>query len=157
MKNLAAFLFVLFATYFAYGQTPDWLIGQWKGEGTLFNQEAKFEMNWAWQWNGKFLKLKYTNQVINGQYPKFDVEAYYQLKEAGKYRGYWFDSRGSYVEVGSKLNTETKTFTSVWGSPSTEQGRTVYQLNEDGTMVVKDFVLRSNGYELFGKAVYSKL
>lgn len=156
MKKLGLISIFSLFFYFSYSQSPEWILGNWDGEGSLFNQPAKFQMTWTDQWKGKFLKLEFSNKIIDSQYPKFEVEAYYHPIDGNRYKGYWFDSRGWFVEVGSKFNTETNTLTSVWGSPETEQGKTIYQFQSDGTIAVEDYVLRNNGYELFGKATYQK-
>jgi len=37
------------------------LAGKWTGTGTVLDQPAQIEMEWAWQLNGQFLKLSFKN------------------------------------------------------------------------------------------------
>lgn len=115
------------------------LAGKWSGTGTVMNQPATIEMEWAWELSGQFLKLTFKNAM--GVAPKINVfegHAYYRKVSEGRYRGMWFDNSGMFRPLEARRDGEA--LISEWGTPDTEQGETTYRLLPDGKMSVTDRV-----------------
>ncbi|MEQ8526013.1 hypothetical protein [Gracilimonas sp.] len=130
-------------------------IGSWQGTGHLMGSEATFDMRWQKKLGGQFLKLTFQNSRTpeNSSPVIFNAIAMYR-PGAKEWTGTWFDVRG--ISFPLKGHVEDKTLTVDWGSSDTEQGRTVYALQNDGSMIVTDFILQQGSYTEFGKATYSK-
>jgi hypothetical protein len=128
------------------------LAGTWAGTGTVLDQPAKIEMEWAWQLNGQFLKLSFKNQM--GTAPRINVfegHAYYRAVGDGRYRGMWFDNSGMFRPLDARREGES--LVSQWGTPETEQGETTYRLLADGKMEVVDRVKGKDGsWREFGRS-----
>lgn len=127
------------------------IIGEWQGNGTLFNQEASFQMKWENTLNSKFIKLTFTNSFKDksGAEREMNAEAYYHLTQNA---GYWFDSRGTMLPL--KLEISENAMTVLWGDASSENGKTIYTIDNTNHVNVKDFVLKDDTYALFGEASY---
>ncbi|MEQ9309660.1 MAG: hypothetical protein RLN90_09410 [Balneolaceae bacterium] len=153
MKTLLLILFLGLSTGSLFAQIPEGFLGEWEGSGSLMGNEATFEMNWNLVLGNQFIKLTFSNAIINSTF-KMDAHAYFQLVEDKSIKGYWFDSRGiSFPLLGT---IEGEALTTEWGSPDIEQGRTVYTLIEHDFISVKDFVLKNNEYSLFAEATYQR-
>ncbi len=124
------------------------LIGSWEGEGKLFGSNSECQMNWQWTLDKKFVRLTFQNKVIKAQ-------AFYQATGAEEYQGTWFDSRGKVLPL--KASVKDSALVTLWGSPETEQGRTIYQLIDRHRFKVSDFVQRNNEWQQFGEAVYNRV
>jgi hypothetical protein len=128
------------------------LAGQWAGSGTVLNQPAKIEMEWAWELGGQFLKLSFKNEM--GSAPTlsvFEGHAYYRAVGEGRYCGMWFDNSGMFRPLDARR--EADALVSQWGTPETEQGETTYRLLADGRMDVIDRVKTKDGtWRTFGQS-----
>lgn len=155
MKN-KMFLFMLLAILgvcTAQGQTMfDQLMSKsWTGSGTLMGAEAKFEMNWKSVLNGQFIQLDFKNQRGTGDSAIiFTARGMYKL-DGTTVKGTWFDVRGISFPLNGTVTSEELVIN--WGTPETEEGKTVYSLKEGG-VVVTDYILRDGNYIPFGNAVY---
>ena len=150
MKKICFLFFALFlAASVTFGQAfwDDVTSGSWKGVGTLMGSETEFEMTWKWVLGDQFLKLEFDNGRISSN-------AYYQPQSDSLFEGTWFDSRGITFPVKGTLKDST--FTVLWGSLETEQGKTVYMLVSNTEMRVEDYFLRDEKYVKFGEAKYQK-
>jgi len=153
---LFSILFFLFQSNQVFGQElfDTLLLKKWEGTGTLMGSEATFKMNWKKTLGDNFIFLKFKNERKNknGETFYFKAHAYYKVKQGGFIEGMWFDSRGIYFPLTGTL-TKTKLLIN-WGTPKTEQGRTVYTITENNEIEVIDFILKNNEYLRFGNAVY---
>jgi len=119
---------------------------EWKGTGTLMKNPSNFTMHWTRALKKKFFKLEFANNFITS-------EAYYTVANDSIVEGYWFDTRGTHFPLkGTVSDNKLEIF---WGSTTTEQGKTVYTMN-DNTIEVIDYVLSNNKYAQFGNASYKK-
>ena len=139
-------------------ETPviDDMIGAWVGSGTLFGADAAFAMTWEWALGERFVRLTFQNKVegADGGPRVLDAEAFYRPMGAGRFEGTWFDTRGMVLQL---IGTaEERTLTTLWGSPETEEGRTVYRLLEDNRLEVEDWVLSGGQWRQFGHAAYRR-
>lgn len=109
-------------------------------------------MNWESILNDQFVRLSFRNSLDNNS---FSMEAYgiYKFNKDSTINGSWFDSRGITFPLNGQIQKNTLIIN--WGSPDIEEGRTEYALKPDGSMAVKDFVLRDGVYDLFGEALYT--
>ena len=133
------------------------LIGTWKGSGTLFGREAEFRMEWSWVLDGQFLHLAFENRVkgAEGNDRVLLAWALYTASDSDSLGGTWFDSRGVTLPLNAAI--EDRTLTTEWGTPETEQGQTVYQLQDDGTVTVEDSVLKDGEWKGFGRSTYTRV
>jgi len=134
----------------------DSLEGVWKGNGNLFGNEAKFEMTWKKALNNAFFKLTFSNEFSDnkGSVRSLKSEAFYKITN-NKIEGYWFDSRGLILPL--KGTIEDSQLTIFWGDDKTENGKTIYTINSNQTINVKDYFSVDGNYKLFGTADYVKI
>ena len=116
------------------------LMGSWAGEGKAFGMPSRPEMKWELTLNGKFIKLNYKNEMksAKGETRTFEGHGYYKSLGDGKYQGTWFDSQGAQHPI--KATFEDNALTSNWGTPETEEGRTVYRITANDEVEVVDSV-----------------
>lgn len=128
--------------------------GYWTGTGSLFGEDAVFEMEWSPTLKGRFFQLSFKNVFVReGASYEMQATALYRILD-GRLSATWFDSRGQILPIAAELID--KRLVSHWGDESTEQGRTEYTILEDGTMRVSDFVKKGEEYVSFGQAIYKK-
>lgn len=130
--------------------------GAWDGYGKLFGNEATFTMQWEWVLERQFIRLVFQNKIEReGRIAhKLDAQAYYKPIGAAQLEGTWFDSRGMVLPLQGSI--EHHTLTMIWGTPETEQGRTVYRLLDRNRIEVEDFVWRNDQWDQFGHALYKR-
>ena len=132
-------------------------IGAWEGHGTLFGADATFSMKWEWVLEKQFVRLTFQNKMQSSEGVEriLKAQAFYKPIGAGRFEGTWFDSRGMVLPL--KGSAEQTTLTTLWGTPETEQGRTVYRLVDKSHLEVEDFVLKGDQWHHFGQAIYRRL
>jgi hypothetical protein len=129
--------------------------GSWEGTGKLFGQPAKFQLTFEYALNDKFFHLEFRNEYsADSRTYAMDAKAYYAISQ-DSLRGYWFDSRG--VQQPVRAGMSPSTLTSLWGTPQTERGKTIYELTDANELKVTDFVQRDGIYAVFGEAVYKRI
>ncbi len=113
-------------------------------------------MSWEWVLNDVFLELSFRNgmKTADGVTPVLEATALYKPSDEGQLDGTWYDTRG--VVQPLKGQTNNATLTVHWGTPETEEGRTVYQVTNDGTVVVEDSVMKDGAWVTFGEATYRR-
>ena len=159
----SAVLFVLLLAFYqnvaAVGEVASLkqLEGTWIGDGKMMGNAARLEMKWEWVLNGKFLRLSLKNdsKTAAGERQVFEGHAYYEAKSDGGVSGTWFDSRG--VSFPVKGSFAADALTVEWGTPATEQGKSVYRLVDAGTLEVTDSVqLKDGTWRQFATAVVKR-
>lgn len=159
----ALFLLLLISSGYAQSPTEPLLnrfSGTWSGEGKAFGRTARLDMKWERVLGNKFVRLSLRNEMqsSSGQKQVFEGHAYYQGVGAtsdGKYEARWFDSRG--VSFHIKAQTEGDSLVAFWGSPETEQGKSVYQIIAPDKMEVVDSVRQKDGtWREFGKFIVQR-
>lgn len=129
------------------------LQGEWEGDGRALGGPAHLRVKWEWVLENKFLRLTLKSEMTaaNGAKRLFEGQAYYRPDGADKYVAHWFDSRG--VTFPIKAQLDGNTLVAWWGSLETEQGKSTYQLIDETTMEVVDFVKQKDGtFREFGRA-----
>lgn len=133
----------------------DAFLGEWEGEGELF--EAPFEGDIVFEpaLAGTFVRLRFESRMDRGSgfQPVMSSEAFYDVAADGVVTGGWFDTRG--VQIRLEGTVDDRFLAIVWTAP-TETGRTTYTLRDDGSMEVVDEVRGAEGWREFGRAVYRR-
>ena len=132
-------------------------IGSWEGQGELFGSKASFSMKWESVLGQQFVRLTFENgtEGPDGISRTLQAVAFYRPIGEGRLEGTWFDSRGKVLPL--QVSTEPTTMTTLWGTPATEQGRTMYRLVDKGKIEVEDFVLQGDQWHKFGHATYQRV
>ena len=153
-RTMLCVLLILLSSILAAAQSSffERIEGDWMGTGKVNGMESNITMNWRPALAGKHISLTFRNQMKGG--PLFEANAYYRVGKNGDVSGHWFDSFGYARPV--KGTADDDSFTADWGTPETEQGRTVYKLTGPDSMEVTDSVRSKNGWREFGKAVYTR-
>lgn len=125
---------------------------KWKGEGQLLGSSASFVMEWTPVLDGKFYQLTFQNNREESQGYVFNAIAMYHIKEDNEVTGTWFDSRGFTFPIKGEVSEDKLII--FWGSPELEEGKTIYTMKTDSTIIVEDFILRDDGLKKFGNAKY---
>lgn len=132
------------------------LIGSWSGTGTLFGAPAEFAMEWQWVLGASFLQLTFENRMsrAKGDDIVLNAKAFYQFTDNDGLEGTWFDSRGMKLPLNATFKDSA--LVTLWGTPDTEQGRTVYKVVSNIRIDVEDFVLKEGEWKKFGEAIYRR-
>ncbi len=117
---------------------------------------AEFRMQWEWVLENKFIRLTFQNKILRSDGDELILKAqgFYQPKGGEQYKGTWFDSRGMVLPLHASVKDSG--LVTLWGTPETEQGRTIYRLVDKDKIELKDFVLKDNDWKQFGYAVYQR-
>lgn len=127
--------------------TLSWLVGEWHGTGTMFGNPSEAALSVRPVLGGRFIELSY-------RAGRFEGRAMYRSGPEGRWQAQWFDNRGLTFPI--EARESERTLTADWGSPDTEQGRTVYLLAADGRLTVTDSVRRGGDYRVFASHVLEK-
>lgn len=135
----------------------DNFLGEWKGTGKLFSNEAEFFMKWEKTLGDRFYQLDFKNsfKLQNGNEFTMSAKAFYKSESENNFKGTWFDSRGMILPL--KSNIDKNALVTFWGTPETEEGKTVYIFLEDNTLQTEDYVLKNGEWKQFGTADYKKI
>ena len=148
LKGIAAAAMVAAAPAAAQdASTLDWLVGEWRGTGTMFGNPGEATLSVRPVLGGRFLELNYRAGGFEGR-------ALYHFVDGGRWRAQWFDNRGTTFAI-EAFQIE-RSLRSEWGSVETEQGRTVYSLRADGRLEVTDSVRRDGAYRDFASHVLTR-
>ena len=128
-------------------ETLSWLVGEWRGTGTMFGNPSEATLSVRPVLGGRFLELSYRAGAFEGR-------ALYSFVSGGRWRAQWFDNRGMTFPI--EAREIERSLTSDWGSQDTEQGRTIYLLAANGQLRVTDSVRRDGGYRDFASHVFEK-
>ncbi len=124
-----------------------WLVGDWRGSGTMFGNPSEATLSVRPVLGGRFLEFSY-------RAGRFEGRALYSLISGGRWRAQWFDNRGMTFPI--VAHAIERTLTSDWGSADSEEGRTVYILAADGQLRITDSVGRDGSYREFANHVMTR-
>ena len=132
-------------------------MGEWEGQGKLFGRDATFSMKWESVLGQQFVRLTFQNRMESedGAARVLEAQALYKPTGPSAFEGTWFDSRG--VVQPLRGSVEAEALTVLWGTPETEEGRTIYRLLDENRIEVEDFVLRDGEWSQFGSASYGRV
>jgi hypothetical protein len=135
----------------------DQLIGQWKATGKSFGMPAETTMVWERTLSGKFNRITYriVMHPASGPDQLFEGEALYKASKENEWAATWFDSQGSMHPI--TATHENGILTSLWGTPATRQGKTLYRIVDKNTLELTDLILNKDGtWKEFNKQTLSK-
>jgi len=112
-----------------------WLVGSWRGAGTMFGRASAAALDVRPALGGRFLELSYRAGGFEGR-------AFYRPVGEGRWQATWFDNRGTSFPIDAVA--AERVLTADWGSAETERGRTVYRLLADGRLEVTDAAAGTN-------------
>lgn len=121
-----------------------WLVGSWRGAGTMLGQPSQAELVIRPALGGRFLELNYRAGGFEGR-------AFYHHAGEGRWQARWFDNRG--VRFAIEATAVDRSLMADWGSEGTERGQTVYRLADDGRLHVSDSVLRDGAMHPFASHI----
>ena len=129
------------------------LEGNWKGDGKALGAVAYLQIKWERVLSKKFVKLSLRNERKVDKGPQvFEGHAYYPVGGKGTLEARWFDSRGLSFPI--KAHIERDALIAYWGSPDTEEGKSVYRLLDSAKLEVVDSVKQKDGtWREFGRFV----
>ncbi len=129
----------------------DRLTGHWSGSGRVTGLESSIEMAWEPVVGARFVRLTFRNTMATAGAPRvFEGHAYYRATASDSLTGTWFDSRGLVLPI---VATATgSALESTWGTPDTEQGRTIYRLVGADSLELIDSVRTKTGMREFGRS-----
>jgi hypothetical protein len=128
------------------------LKGTWQAKGTAFGMPADVEMIWSTALGGRYAQIQYKILMYakDGKEQQFEGTAYYKPSGDSQFKATWFDSGGDMHPI-TASNDET-TLTSLWGTPETKMGKTIYRLLDDKSVEITDFIQKKDGsWQQFGK------
>jgi hypothetical protein len=155
MKYTLILLTLCFAMSRSIAQHRNFLermVGTWHATGTAFNMPAEVDMTWTPALNGRYTQIQYKiiMHTSKGTDQSFEGTAFYKQDGENKFKATWFDSGGDMHPI--TASNDEQTLTSLWGTPETKMGKTLYKLITDQTVEVIDFVQRKDGtWQQFGK------
>lgn len=124
-----------------------WIIGEWRGSGTMFGASSEAVLIVRPVLNGRFIEFSY-------RAGRFEGRAFYGPTPGGGWRAQWFDNRGvTFPIVAHEIE---RSLTSDWGSAETEEGRTVYRLARDGRLHIADSVRRDGTWREFASHILTR-
>ena len=135
-------------------------IGHWASTCEFFGATAQCELEWRAGLHPSLVEMQFTvldspASIGNETEAGLMFKGRSVLKqEEGAFRGFWQASNGDIHPLFARL--ESGTLTSYWGEAATELGRSEYQLLEDGSLQVKDWVLTDEGWQLFMEVEYQR-
>jgi hypothetical protein len=94
---------------------------------------------------GKFTRIDYKMEMqrADGKIQVFEGTAMYQQSPDKTYRATWFDSGGEMHPISA--TSDGVSLTSIWGTPGTKLGRTIYSFKEKDSVEVTDFIQTKDG------------
>ena len=129
------------------------LAGEWRGEGTLMDRSARFDMRWDLR--GRFAMLTFANAFVDATgrtTPVLESAAIYRTSSDAP-EAVWLDSRGERIEI-TWMATDS-TLIADWTAP-TEAGRTTYRIVSAEGLEVVDEVMRDGSLVTFATARYER-
>lgn len=127
-------------------------LGHWSQPCDAFGVPARCSSVWSHGKHPSHLVQDYAIVRQSDQAQIFAGRGVYRF-EGGQVEGSWEDSQGAIHRLAGTYQDEVLKVT--WGSVSTEIGRSEY-VHEDGTLSVRDSVLREQGWHQFMAVDYQR-
>lgn len=128
------------------------LEGEWVADCATFQSGATCRLEWSEGLGGDLMRVRYEVSAA-GRERLFAGEAVYKPAEDG-FEGYWSDSNGSLHPLDATFSDGV--LTTLWGRPETEEGRTRYALDQEGRLLVTDWVKVDGAWREFMRAEYAR-
>lgn len=153
--TLTAILVALSIPATAHAQSPpaetaapatlDWMVGEWSGKGKLFGRDSEVELTVKPVAAGAAYSLDYRIYVAadgDATEMRFAAHGFFQRGKGRKWHGRWVDNFGNLHDISGTLDAQA--MTTLWGSPSTEIGRSSYSI-AGGKLQIVDWALAKDG------------
>ena len=79
----------------------------------------------------------------DGSTQVFEGVGLYKAVNEKVYVATWFDSGGEMHPI--KATSDETSLTSIWGTPDTKLGKTIYRFVDDNTVEITDFIQNKSG------------
>jgi len=132
---------------------PDALFGEWRGDCDAWGTDAHCELDWESGLHTDQFTVRYAILNANTGDGIFLGAGVYRQAE-NHIDGYWSDSSDAIHPLSASWDGAA--LTTHWGTVGSAQGRTVYRLNEDGSLRVIDWALSDEGWRQFMDVVYGR-
>lgn len=144
-KTITVFVLTFLAS-FSYAQNIlSRLEGNWSANGTAFGMPAVVTMSWTPALLGKYHQLNYKMVMTtkDGKQSVFEGTALYKPSGDNAFVATWCDSQSEMHPITATSDAEA--LTSLWGTPETKQGKTIYRFVAGGQVEVTDFIMKKDG------------
>lgn len=128
------------------------VLGSWQSACDAWGTPATCTATWSEGKHKSLLVQDYTIVSVEGEVQIFSGRGLYRVKD-GAVDGIWEDSRGQILPLAGRY--EGDTLNVIWGDASSEIGRSVYTLSDDGLRAV-DSVLTEDGWRPFMTIEYQR-
>jgi hypothetical protein len=152
---VVSFLLLLSAAHAEPAAIFTALEGKWSAKGNSFSPDAKAKMKWSETFAGKFYRVDYRiDMTLDGKPQSFEGVGHYQLADGDRIEAYWADSSGDLHPITAEISENA--IVAHWGRAGAKQGRSEYRLNDDGSVLVTDWLLTADGWRQFNQATFRK-
>lgn len=127
------------------------LMGHWQNIQEQTSLHCEPELNF------KYMKLNYKRPIkaADNKITTFEGTAIYKAENTTTLIGSWYDTNGDLLNIEASI--EANTLTALWGNATSMQGKTVYQLLNDNTLEVTDYLKNKTGnWQQFNKVKLTK-
>lgn len=142
-----------------YGTAHDKLVGNlsslkgtWTADCQTFAPGARCSLQWTDGLHKNLLQVVYQVRKADGS-RLFAGEGVYRRNDDA-FAGFWSDTNGALHPL--KAAFADGALTTYWGLAETEEGRTRYMLNADGSLSVTDWVKKDGNWRQFMHADYKR-
>jgi len=126
--------------------------GSWAAVGTSFGLPSRSKMKWTTDLAGKFYRVEYRIDMDrDGKTQTFLGHGYYR-KDATD--GFWADTGGDLHPMATSYSDNM--LKTIWGKAGQKQGRSHYEMRDDGTIEVKDWILSESGWREFNRTLFRR-
>lgn len=131
-------------------------IGDWQSDGDAFGQPSISTLSWTPTLDDKFMKISYEIRTRSASETKaiFTGIGYYRNISETELTAFWADSSGDLHPITASI--KGKTIISTWGIAGGKLGRTHYNLTENDTIEVTDWLLQDDGWRQFNHNVFNR-
>lgn len=131
------------------------LKGEWSAKGEAFGGKTTTRMVWSEALAGEFYRVDYRMEIKSDNGAQtFEGVGHYQIADDSRIAAFWADNSGDLHPITAEIS-ETA-IVSHWGKAGGKQGRTEYRLNEDGSVLVTDWLLTAEGWKQFNQGQFRR-
>ncbi|MEM6901361.1 MAG: hypothetical protein AAF583_16530 [Pseudomonadota bacterium] len=134
-------------------QEPNQLVGDWIADCDAWGVPASCQISWSEGVHDAHLTISYSIANRDTAETIFRGNGVYRLRN-DDLDGYWSDSGGAIHPL--RASWADAALTTHWGRAGGDQGRTVYQLTDDGRLNVVDWSLQDEGWTEFMSVTYER-
>lgn len=128
----------------------DWLTGDWIGEGITFGRPSRVTLSLRPIFGGRTMMMDYAVSVVakdNIPALNFAAHAYYKVGKGKTWDGRWIDNFDNFHNLSGMIKDTS--MATLWGSPSTEIGRTTYTRVGDTLSITDKSLTPAGNFDVF--------